>query len=730
MSDRPRPHPHSHSHRPSSSRAVIAGGILALAGIAGSSIGSAGCGSDGKDYFIVPYDAGGDADEGGGGDAGPDIDPTLGGPCTDDAQCDDLIPCTFDRCDQALSRCRNTPDDTQCADAEYCNGQEKCVLRKGCEPGPVITCQDGNLCTIDRCVEATKSCEHGPRDSDGDGDPDDHCEPKRDCDDTDPTVSSQSTEVCGNFKDDNCNGLIDEQPCSSPANDVCSTALAVTAPATFLLSTIAAKKDYPTSCSVTTPAAARDIVLAITVPSGDAKDVLVTAKTSAPANDVAVALQTTCGQAASEIDCRSIPLARDARTIARGVSGGTTVYAVVTTQTESAVDVKVDMLAASTNPSNEGCASPVAVPLDAPFTVSLVDAAKDLESSCERAKTGELTYAFTLDQPRDVRIFASTVLGAGEPVVSLRAAACEDELRCRAGSTPPVFARNLPAGTHVFSVAGTTQIDANVVVKTYPPTTPPPNQSCATAPAIAANTQLTVDLAGQEDAIKNGCLSGGGNAAYELALAAPSDVLLIGRFPQGDLGGVSLNRPACQTADLLACSAGATPQRVSRRNLAAGSYRAVIADEKGLKTQLTALVRPTVPPTTVTSDNCINPQTIPETGGFFTGDTTNATADFSAGCDSPGQGFGGAKDQLLRLVLTQERRVVFDMSGSLNMTMLSIRRGEPCPGVEVPNTCNVGTGPNRSFLDTTLAAGTYWVQIDGYAGAVGPWNLDVRVLPP
>ncbi|HVH41299.1 MAG TPA: hypothetical protein VM925_03120, partial [Labilithrix sp.] len=156
----------------------------------------------------------------------------------------------------------------------------------------------------------------------------------------------------------------------------------------------------------------------------------------------------------------------------------------------------------------------------------------------------------------------------------------------------------------------------------------------------------------------------------------------------------------------------------------------VIADDKALSTELTALVRPTVPPTTVTSDGCVDTQLIPETGGFFTGDTTNTAADFSAGCDSPGQPIGGANDQLLRLVLSQQRRVVFDMSGSAHTTILNIRRGDACPGIEVPNACNVGGGSNRSFVDTTLAAGTYWVQLDGYAGAVGPWNLDVRVLPP
>ena len=44
--------------------------------------------------------------------------------------------------------------------------------------------------------------------------------------------------------------------------------------------------------------------------------------------------------------------------------------------------------------------------------------------------------------------------------------------------------------------------------------------------------------------------------------------------------------------------------------------------------------------------------------------------------------------------------------------------------------CHVGFGASRSFLDRVLDPGTYWVQVDGYAGTVGPWNLDVRVLDP
>lgn len=685
--------------------------------------------SDARDIFVVPYDAGvdGSATE----EAGPEVDPTLGGPCTDDAQCDDLIPCTFDRCDLTLSRCRNTPDDAQCQDGNYCNGRELCKLRQGCVPGPVITCGDGDNCTINRCVEETKSCESLPRDSDGDGDPDDHCAPHHDCDDTDPTVSSTRAEICGNFKDDNCDGQIDEQPCQIAANDVCATAFKVTAPGTFLLNTVAATKDYATTCSVSSPAAGHDIVLEIKVPEGGgSKDVLVRAETSSPPTDVAVAIEGVCGDSASQLSCGHVANALDARAIARSVAPGGVVYAIVTTQAESKVDVRVDMPDGSSPPTNEGCNAPLPVPLDQPFTVSLVTPSKDLTTACD-AKTGELTYSFTLPEPRDVRIFASTLIGKGQPMVSMRAITCTDELRCRVGSSPPVFARGLPAGTHVFSVAGTSQIDANVVVKTYPASPIPANQVCSTAPEVQPNTTFAVDLSGLEDAIKNGCFSGGPTAAYQLSLVEPSDILVVARFPGSDNGGISLSNPSCGTADLLECGTGAgAPIRVSRRNVPAGSYRLVVADQQALNSELIALIRPTIPPVTVTSSDCSSPTVIPESGGYFVGDTATATANFNAGCDAPGQPTGGAKDQLLRLDLSQARRVIFDMMGSSMTTLLDVRSGGACPGIEVPNACNVGVSASRSFLDLTLQAGTYWVQVDGYAGASGPWSLDVRVLPP
>ncbi len=693
---------------------------------------SPGCRSDARDYFVVPFDSGVDATDGS-SEAGPELDPTLGGPCTEDAQCDDLIPCTFDECDQTLSRCRNTPDNTKCDDKEYCNGVEICRVRQGCVRGPVVSCGDENGCTIDRCIEATRSCEHVARDTDGDGDPDNHCFGGNDCDDTDPTVSSTRTEICGNFKDDNCNGEIDEADCLVGTNDVCSTALEITEAGTYLLDTVASQKDYATSCSVRTPEAARDIVLAIAVPPGDAKDVIVRVNTSSPRNDVAVALQTTCGVALSETSCGYVRDAGEAWAISRSVAGGSRVYAIVTTQQESKADVRVELAPATQQPTNETCASPAPVAIDEPFTVSLIDAKTDLVSACgEVARTGELTYAFTLTEPRDVEIYASPLLGSGEPIVSIRGASCTDERRCRLGNTPPAFVRSLAAGTHVFSVSATSQVRANVLVKTSPPTATPPDQSCATAPAAPLNVPFAVNLAGHEDAIKNGCLVGGPNAAYALTLDRRSDVLVVGTFANSDIGGVSLNMPACGIADSLECSTGGgRPIRVSRRNMDPGDYRVVIADQRALNTELMVLVRPAVPPTVVTSDTCEDVMTIPESGGFFTGDTSAATASFSAGCDAPGQPMFGAKDQILKLTLTERKRVIFDMLGSQMATILDIRQGATCPGVEVPDACAASGGPSRSYLDRVLEPGTYWVQIDGYYDdAAGPWYLDVRVLAP
>jgi hypothetical protein len=222
------------------------------------------------------------------------------------------------------------------------------------------------------------------------------------------------------------------------------------------------------------------------------------------------------------------------------------------------------------------------------------------------------------------------------------------------------------------------------------------------------------------------------DAAYELDLTAPSDVLLVERIASGDTGALGLAQPACLASTALACQVGSqSPVRASRRNVPAGQYRVVAESLLGENVQLTAFVRNAVPPTLVPfADGCADAFPIPPAGGFFQGNTANAGADFPAGCDQGGVPGAGAPDQLLVLTLPTTKRVVLDMEGSGYNTILDVRQGPSCPGTEVPSACAAGYGQGRSYLDLVLGAGTYYVQIDGYVLDKGPWFLDVRVVDP
>lgn len=688
------------------------------------------CGSPQIDR-LVRFDAGADVADAITPVTYPDAgDPDLGGPCVDDGQCDDKIACTYDRCDTTVNRCRNTPDDSLCDDNVYCNGHERCIRKTGCGPGPVVSCDDNTACTIDRCDEQTRQCSSVLRDADKDGDPDDHCLAKHDCDDLDPSVSSLRSEVCANGKDDNCNGVIDEQGCTSPQYTTCQNALAISAPGTWVLSSAGAPKTFTASCSVPMPNGAHDLVALVTIPSGPNKDLDVWVA-SADKKEVSVAIFGACNQAQTEIACGDMN-ASMTRARARNLAPGT--YTVVATaQTETNVQLSIDFLTASSKPANEDCTAPQAITPGISKTVEIIDPAKDLPSACA-ASTGELTYALTVPQPSDVRVYTQTLKGSGTPVIGLRAPSCSgqnDELRCRSGTSLPLLARSVPAGTYVLTVAATSPIDASVLVQLSPPTMAPAGQVCSTAPDASFDKTIPFDLSSFEDAIKDGCFPGGPTASFKVDLAQPSDVLLVGRFPQNEMGAVSFDAPGCTVSDKLVCTASYTPVRASKRNVPAGSYRAVVADQYGQQGSLSTFVRPTVAPINVTTaDNCSDFVDIPPAGGFLAGDTTMKTADFDESCDAPNLPMYGGPDQIFRLVLAQTKRVVLDMSGSPLLSILSLRKGNACPGVEIMNGCNVGFSAQRSFLDTTLGAGTYWVVVDGYAMQKGAWNLDVRVVDP
>jgi putative metal-binding protein len=718
-------------------------GLSLLALGLSSTISACGSGSVGSPFHV---DAGSEAgaagapDTDGGLNLGEDAgDPTLGGPCADDEQCADEFPCTTDRCDQQLQRCRHLPDDGKCADEVYCNGDEVCDPKLGCISGPPVACADADPCTIDTCVEKNRSCSRAPRDADGDGDAVWNCAQGGDCDDTDPNVNSNSKEVCGNDRDDNCDGTVDESDCVTPEHDSCADALKIDASGFTSLSLAATALDYPTKCA---PAGQMlgDVVVALEVPEGDARDVDVVVRGSGSL----VSLATTLDKCDHPVNVSCSPsFGSVSRLHLYGLAPG--IYPLyVAGKSGADLSLSVSFSAASTAPPNETCGTARAIQSGVSQTAVLAQSTSDLRSVCDpdastdelvSAKSGELVYSFTLAEARDVRVFANPLDDYGVPELSLRNAACKDEsneLTCRIGSpASALFARALPAGQYFLSVASTGPGDVDLRFEESDATSPPADQGCANPPPFDPGQTLDVSLVDHADAVDLGCLAGAPDSTHALTLSETSDVLLVARISANDTGAVSLATPTCSEQSRLSCGTGSTsPVRAQSYGVPPGSYRAVVESALGSPMTLTAFSRNALPATLVAfADDCSAPLEIPATGGRFKGNTANQHADFSAGCDLGNQAKNGAPDQLLHLRLETKSRVVFDMAGSRYNTMLSVRSGANCPGTELPLACAAGLQTNRSFLDLALESGDYYVQVDGYGGDAGAWSLDVYVTP-
>jgi hypothetical protein len=662
-------------------------------------------------------------------DAGDVDDPTLGGPCQDDGQCDDEVDCTFDSCDASLGRCRFRPDDSSCNDRIYCDGPLRCDVRAGCVPGEPVSCSDDSTCTIDACVEATQSCRHDPRDADGDGDPTRNCG-GQDCDDDDPLSSSDASEVCGNRKDDDCDGATDENDCTAPEHDDCDDPLQIVEDGFYDIDLTATALDFPSSCAQEKDGY-RDAVVTIVVPEGEPVDVDVTAKLDS--GSLVLGTANSCG-AVTGVACQpsfeSPAGASVNRLILRGKTAGEyPVY--VQADGEGMVQLRVEQRPAEAH-APELCEQALElVPNGDRVLLRLPAYRKDFRSDCAPPPEGEKLepppvsgdafLTFTLDEARDITLIAEAELELGVPMLALVDESCRRELTCRRSQPGRLFERNLPAGTYRVAVAATAPDDVSVRLETAPVSQAPPAEGCAASPPLVPGIEQLVDLSQHEDAVSPRCQVGSPDATFALQLDSRRDVGLFGRFSDGDRGAVSIAKLDCGAS--LACEAQGSIGLAVYYGLSAGEYRAIIESARGNPVGLTWFDRPPAPAVYVPfSDDCAGAIAVPEEGGHFSGSTANAFADFSAGCDVGGQPEGGAPDQILRLRLEQARRVLLDLRGDYE-PILSVREGEFCPGAEIA--CFPGYQANRGILDLDLAAGDYFIQIDGFDGASGSWNLEV-----
>ncbi len=662
-------------------------------------------------------------------DEGPEDDArdiNLGGRCVDAEQCDDGIDCTFDECDIELERCRFTPDDSQCQDESYCNGRELCRAGVGCRAGEPVSCDDQLACTIDRCIEETRECERSIRDTDQDGDPDAHCIASGgDCNDQDSRISSLRAEICDNRRDDDCDGEADEQDCERPEFDTCDAALAITAAASLRVSLEAAQPDSSSSCS--TPDSP-DIVLS--VEAEEASDVTLTVRGADPTFSASV--RSSCDSDAAEIACEPAAEVSSGESILRlrlnDVDGQH--YVFLHDSSNSELELSVEYSQPTVGSENETCDTAQELTAGEPVTAAVFGAQPDVESACGEGE-GELLYYFELDEAEDVQVFAVPTDGRASIQLSLRDEDCsllEDELACTRSSDVALFARALLPGRYYVSLSAAPATDVELLLITEEPSEAPTGEGCGNPRALELGRSVDVDLGIYADDEALQCHAGGKDAVLRLELDAPSDVLLKQRFTLGDQGALALLSAECDTEASLACATSdQSPVRAVAHNVAAGTYHVLTESTLGNPVELLAVTRPARPPIVVIgADSCENAQEVPAVGGYLTGNTTIATAEYTASCDVAVG--GGAPEQMLRLELSEKSRVILDSLGSAYRTVVNLRQGPECPGKQVPGAC--AAAPDESgYIEAVLDPGVYFIQVDGFAGDYGQWVLEVFVWP-
>jgi hypothetical protein len=104
--------------------------------------------------------------------------------CLSDAECDDELPCTMDRCVEGRCQSAEAEDGTSCADGRFCTVDDRCEA--GACVGTPRSCDDGDPCTLDSCDEGMARCLGeavlpGPAEDD----------------------------LCGDGIDQNCDGVVD-----------------------------------------------------------------------------------------------------------------------------------------------------------------------------------------------------------------------------------------------------------------------------------------------------------------------------------------------------------------------------------------------------------------------------------------------------------------------------------------------------------------------------------------
>jgi len=570
-------------------------------------------------------------------------------------------------------------------------------------------------------------------------------------------------------------------PTLAPANDTCSApqALVFTAgTASFSGNNTAATNnnlaaDATPSCSATARSSGKDLVYEYTLTQAQDVTIDVTPGTGLSPAIYVRATSCTSTAIADERGCIGAFTSPVNLTLYNQPAG--TYYLWVdahSTSTTSGTFTGTVVLSAPTpTPANDTCSAPQALVFTAGTasfsgsntTANNSNLAADATPTCSttaKSSGKDVVYQYTLAQAQDVTIDVTP--GAGfSTAIYVRSTTCTstattDEMGCRAAITAPVNLTlvNQPAGTYYLWVDGNSTITPvgtfSGTVALSPPTLTPANDTCS-APATITITGTTGTFSGNTLAATNNNLSAdatpscsttmrsaGKDLVYQYTLAQAQDVT-IGVTP-----GVGLNpgvyvRSTCASttlADERGCAAvfSNSPVNLTLLNQQAGTYFLWVdatstTSNSGTFTGTLTLAPPTPPPANST---CATAQTIATFPAVINGSTRNGTDDYDNTCGST-----TGNDVVYTFTTTTAGQLTARVTPKVTAPTLRptvyLRDSANC--ASITSTGSLGCvnapaiGSDGKLIVSNLAAGTYFLIVDGASATNGDFSLDVSYDP-
>jgi hypothetical protein len=634
------------------------------------------------------------------------------------APCADTTECTTDLCDEDTDSCSFEADDAACADGDVCNGMERCVPFAGCRPGLRMTCTDPDPCMVGSC-EATAGCTFEVRDLDGDGHADNRCG-GTDCFD-DPadgaTVFPGSVEVCGNGRDDNCNGMVDyrETSCTG-TNEDCTTAEALPGAGVYVRTTRGLVASHALGCRATGP----DSVFRFTLTS--AQDVQASLSVDAGSGSVAIRPAASCASGPDGYCGNTSVLARD-------LAAGEYVV-IVKTSTPTSFTLGLSFLDATPVLPVDVCNdSTLEITSSGTFNGFFADVSDDYRIPCRTMSATawrDAVYKLVLTESSDVDLTATTMGTTSSPTTYLSllrdCTNADSSMACVQVRTAEIHRLSMAPGTYYVMIESSSTTAATwrleVDIRAAMPRVA--GDSCGTAIDITGAT-ATVPL--DSLLFDHGTSCGGTTASsrdanFTFTLADTRDVILT--TEAGGIHYVSVGSVCGDFSTEILCASG-TP-RVTRRflRLAAGTYRVGVATNlaSGNLVASAEILPPTFPPA---NDACDMPATL-TAGVAYRGDL------LAAGNQIASCGPSDAPDTVHQLVLTAASNVTAvarRTDGSSEPIFLGLR--SVC---DAPSSDALCTSGAPALLNRTLDAGTHYFVVESAPSFVGPYSLIVYVEEP